>query len=34
MPRKGPAVRREVEPDPVCQNPVVTQLISKVLYDG
>ena len=34
MPRKGPAVRREVEPDPVYQNPLVTQLINKVLRDG
>src|SRR5437867_12730489 len=34
MPRKGPAVRREVEPDPVYQNPLVTQLIDKVLLDG
>jgi len=34
MPRKGPAVRREVAPDPVYQNPLVTQLISKVLLHG
>jgi small subunit ribosomal protein S7 len=34
MPRKGPAVRREIQPDPVYQNPLVTQLIDKVLYDG
>ncbi|HEY6567121.1 MAG TPA: 30S ribosomal protein S7 [Actinomycetota bacterium] len=34
MPRKGPAVRREVAPDPVYQNPLVTQLINKVLLDG
>jgi len=34
MPRKGPAVRREVNPDPVYQNPLVTQLINKVLLDG
>ena len=27
MPRKGPAVRRETEPDPVYQNVLVTQLI-------
>ena len=34
MPRKGPAVRRETEPDPVYQNQLVTQLINKVLLDG
>jgi small subunit ribosomal protein S7 len=34
MPRKGPAVRREIEPDPVYQNPLVTQLINKVLLNG
>jgi small subunit ribosomal protein S7 len=34
MPRKGPAVRRETEPDPVYQNVMVTQLINKILLDG
>jgi small subunit ribosomal protein S7 len=34
MPRKGPAVRREIEPDPVYQNPLVTQLINKILLHG
>ncbi|MGZ5297974.1 MAG: 30S ribosomal protein S7 [Actinomycetota bacterium] len=34
MPRKGPAVRRDVLPDPVYQNPLVTQLINKVLLHG
>jgi small subunit ribosomal protein S7 len=34
MPRKGPAARREVQPDPVYQNPLVTQLINKVLTSG
>jgi small subunit ribosomal protein S7 len=34
MPRKGPATRREIEPDPVYQNPLVTQLINKVLLHG
>jgi small subunit ribosomal protein S7 len=34
MPRKGPAVRREIEPDPVYQNPLVTQLINKILLNG
>src|SRR3970282_597134 len=34
MPRKGPAVRRETEPDTVYQNVLVTQLINKILLDG
>jgi small subunit ribosomal protein S7 len=34
MPRKGAPARREVLPDPVYQNPLVTQLINKVLLDG
>jgi len=34
MPRKGPAVRREIQPDPIYQNPLVTQLINKVLLSG
>jgi small subunit ribosomal protein S7 len=34
MPRKGPAAAREVLPDPVYQNPLVTQLINKVLLHG
>jgi small subunit ribosomal protein S7 len=34
MPRKGPAVRRDIQPDPVYQNVLVTQLINKVLLDG
>ena len=34
MPRKGPAPRREVPPDPVYQNQLVTQLINKVMRDG
>jgi small subunit ribosomal protein S7 len=34
MPRKGPASRREIEPDPVYQNPLVTQLINKILSNG
>jgi small subunit ribosomal protein S7 len=34
MPRKGPAVRRDIHPDPVYQNALVTQLINKVLRDG
>jgi small subunit ribosomal protein S7 len=34
MPRKGPAQKREIAPDPIYQNPLVTQLINKVLQDG
>jgi small subunit ribosomal protein S7 len=34
MPRKGPADHREIGPDPIYQNPLVTQLINKVLLDG
>src|ERR671934_2399603 len=34
MPRKGPAFRREIEPDPIYQNPLVTQLINKILLSG
>src|SRR5512141_1208917 len=34
MPRKGPAVRHDPDPDPVYQNVLVTQLINKVLLDG
>ncbi len=34
MPRKGPAGRREIEPDPIYQNALVTQLINKVLRGG
>src|SRR5439155_428761 len=34
MPRKGASNRREIEPDPVYQNALVTQLINKVLLSG
>jgi len=34
MPRKGAADHRDVKPDPVYQNPLVTQLINKVLLNG
>jgi small subunit ribosomal protein S7 len=34
MPRKGPAVRRPIQPDPVYQNPLVTQLINRILLNG
>jgi small subunit ribosomal protein S7 len=34
MPRKGPPARRDIEPDPIYQNPLVTQLINKILLAG
>ncbi|MGH2654183.1 MAG: 30S ribosomal protein S7 [Actinomycetota bacterium] len=34
MPRRGAASRREVEPDPIYQNVLVTQLINKVMLSG
>ena len=34
MPRKGPAIRRELTPDPVYRSTAVTQLVNKVLQRG
>ncbi len=34
MPRKGPAPRRELMPDPVYKSVLVTQLVNKVLSRG
>ena len=34
MPRKGPAPRRELMPDPVYRSLLVTQLVNKVLLAG
>jgi len=34
MPRKGPAARRELTPDPVYRSVLVTQLVNKVLQRG
>jgi small subunit ribosomal protein S7 len=34
MPRKGPAPRRELHPDPIYRSVVVTQLVNKVLQRG
>ena len=34
MPRKGPAPRRELTPDPIYRSVVVTQLVNKVLQRG
>jgi small subunit ribosomal protein S7 len=34
MPRKGPAPRRELTPDPVYRSLLVTQLVNKILLSG
>jgi small subunit ribosomal protein S7 len=34
MPRKGPAPRRELAPDPVYRSVLVTQIVNKVLLRG
>ena len=34
MPRKGPAPRRELLPDPIYRSALVTQLVNKVLSRG
>ena len=34
MPRKGPAPRRELMPDPIYRSIVVTQLVNKVMLRG
>lgn len=34
MPRKGPVPKREVTPDPVYGNELVSRLINKVMLDG
>jgi small subunit ribosomal protein S7 len=34
MPRKGPATRRQLVPDPIHQSQLVTQMINKILLDG
>ena len=34
MPRKGPAPRRELTPDPVHQSVLVTQLVNKIMRRG
>ena len=34
MPRKGPAARRELQPDPIYHSLLVTQVINKVLQRG
>ena len=34
MPRKGPAPRRELHPDPVYRSVLVTQIVNKILVQG
>jgi small subunit ribosomal protein S7 len=34
MPRKGPAPRRDLSPDPIYRSVLVTQLVNKVLVRG
>ena len=34
MPRKGPAPRRDLMPDPIHRSVIVTQLVNKVLLGG
>ena len=34
MPRKGPAPRRELMPDPIYRSVLVTQLVNKILLQG
>ena len=34
MPRKGPAARRELHPDPVYRSILVTQIVNKILTQG
>jgi small subunit ribosomal protein S7 len=34
MPRKGPAPRRELTPDPVYRSVLVTQIVNKILQRG
>ena len=34
MPRKGPATRREIVPDPIYKSVLVTQFVNKILQRG
>ena len=34
MPRKGPAIRRDIQPDPIYRSVVVSQLVNKILQRG
>ncbi|NLG85521.1 MAG: 30S ribosomal protein S7 [Firmicutes bacterium] len=34
MPRRGSVPRREIPPDPIYNNPLVTKFINKIMYSG
>ena len=34
MPRRGSVPKRDVLPDPIYKNKVVTKLVNQVMYDG
>jgi small subunit ribosomal protein S7 len=34
MPRRGAAAKREIDPDPIYQNVLVTQLVNKLMVHG
>jgi small subunit ribosomal protein S7 len=34
MPRKGPAPKRQLNPDPIYRSLLVTQIVNKILLDG
>ena len=34
MPRKGPAPRRQLQPDPIYRSVLVTQIVNKILQRG
>ncbi|MGI6452855.1 MAG: 30S ribosomal protein S7 [Syntrophomonadaceae bacterium] len=34
MPRKGPVSKRDVLPDPIYNNKIVTRLINQIMWDG
>ncbi len=34
MPRKGPATRRSLQPDPIYRSTLVTQLVNKIIQRG
>lgn len=34
MPRKGPVAKREILPDPIYNNVLVSKFINKLMYDG
>ncbi|MDO9536415.1 MAG: 30S ribosomal protein S7 [Bacillota bacterium] len=34
MPRKGPISKRQISPDPMYNNVVISKFINKIMYDG